>query len=268
MSGPRKGRKQVARLAGALSERDHAIIRNVGELRLASARQIERLHFPVPESHASAISAARTARRTLERLVRHRLLVRLERRIGGVRAGSASFVYAIGVVGERIAGLPGPRRRFREPSALFVAHTLAVAELYARLHETERAGQFQLSAIEAEPRCWRQFSGLGGKTMVKPDLFIALASGGFDYRWFVEIDLGSEHLPAVLRKCQAYEAYYRTGVEQTRNHVFPRVLWAVPDEVRLVHIRRAISRASGLTKELFVTVTIDRVLSALAGGQV
>lgn len=267
MSGPRRGRRQLAQLGETLSERDKAILGSVGEFRLLSARQIERLHFPVPEAHGSSISAARTARRILERLTSNRLLIRLSRRIGGVRAGSASFVYAIGPLGERVAGLPGPRRRFREPSEMFVSHTLAVAELYVRLIETGRSGALALKAAEAEPRSWRQFSGLSGRTIVKPDLFVALESGGYDYRWFIEMDLGTEHQPAILRKCLSYEAYYRSGIEQERSEVFPRVLWIVPDEARALHIWRTIRRSAELTPELFVVTTDDQAVRTLAGGR-
>lgn len=267
MSGPRRGRLQLARLADDLSERDLAILRSVSHLRLASARQIERLHFPVPHVHASAVSAARTARRTLERLVRDRMLLRLERRIGGVRAGSASFVYAIGPVGERIVGLDGPRRRFREPSAMFVDHTLAVAELFTRLHEAAQNGLVELDAVQAEPHCWRQFSGLSGRSTLKPDLFVAVGSGGYELRWFVEVDRGTEHRPAILRKCRVYQSYYQSGQEQQRHGVFPRVLWVIPDSSRQRFIRRTIQRASDLTPELFVVTTDEAAVAVLAGGE-
>lgn len=265
MNGPRKGRHQLARLAAQLSERDKRLIQSVGEHRLLSARQIERLHFPVPDSHASPISAARTARRVLERLTRDRLLIRLSRRIGGVRAGSASFVYAIGPLGQRVVGRSGPRRRFREPSAMFVAHTLAVAELFVRITEAEQAGLLTIKETQAEPRSWRQFSGLTGRTIVKPDLFLALESGGYDLRWFIEVDLGTEHQPAILRKCQTYEAYYRTGIEQARQQVFPRVLWVVSDDGRALQISQSLHRSAGLTPELFVVTTAELAVRTLTG---
>ena len=221
MSGPRKGRRQLARLDGDLSERDRAILAVASELRLVTTRQIERLLFTVPRDHATALSAARSCRRTLERLVRDRLLVRSERRIGGVRAGSAAFVYAIGAIGERIIGTVGPRRSFREPSTLFLAHTLAASELYVRLQEAADADRFKLIILEAEPRCWRSATSLGGRLFLKPDLFVVLAAGEYEYRWFVEVDLGTEHTPALLRKCQAYETYYQADVEQAEHGVFP-----------------------------------------------
>lgn len=267
MSGPRKGRRQLARLDSDLSERDRAILLVAVELRLVSTRQIERRLFTVPRDHVTALSAARSCRRTLERLVRDRMLVRSERRIGGVRAGSAAFVYAIGPVGERVLGTVVPRRRFREPSPMFLAHTLAASELYVQLHEAADGDRFKLISLEAEPRCWRSSTGLGGRLLLKPDLFVVLATGEYEYRWFVEVDLGTEHTPALLRKCQAYETYYQSGVEQAEHGVFPRVLWVTPDEERAEHIRRVIERDSHLTPALFVATSEKQAVYTLAGGR-
>ena len=91
-------------LRADMSGRDLAIIGQVADLRLMTGRQIEAVHFPAGE-HETATAAARAARRCLERLARHRILVRLDRRIGGVRAGSRSFVYALGPVGVALVGL-------------------------------------------------------------------------------------------------------------------------------------------------------------------
>lgn len=266
MSTPRKGRRQLARLAGELSGRDRAILASVAHLRLMSTRHIERLHFAAEE--ASTLSAARRGRRTLERLVRDRLLLRLERRIGGLRAGSASFIYTIAPAGQRLIDGEGPRRRFREPSALFVEHTLAVAELFVRLHEAAGVGALRLlGLIEAEPRCWRTLTSMGGRSILKPDLFVALVVGEYEYRWFVEVDLGTEHRPALIRKCLAYEAYYRSGVEQSLQGVFPRVLWVAPDEVRAQRIAGAIEQSPQLTQALFVVTTQAEAVELLRGGR-
>lgn len=268
MSGSRQGKRQLATLSGQLSERDRAIVRSVSQLRLATAGQLERLHFLVPEQHATPLTAARTARRTLERLVRQRLLVRLARRIGGVRAGSASYIYAVGPVGQRVLAEDGPRRRFREPSALFVGHTLAVSELYVDLHQAVRAGRLAaLGPIQAEPSCWRRLVTAGGRVLLKPDLFAVTGDEQFEYRWFVEVDLATEHTPAIVRKCQTYEAYYQGGAEQAAHGVFPRVLWVAPDDDRAARIGRAIGRATELTDGLFTVATVEQAVMVLAGGQ-
>ncbi len=267
MSGSRKGRRQLAVLQAETSARDQAILRSVAELRLLSARQIERLHFAADHQMATPLSRARSARRTLERLKREGLLLRLERRIGGMRAGSASFVYAMGPAGQRLIGWPGSRRRHREPSTPFVDHTLAVSELFVRLHEAERRGGLELLATEAEPQCWRVLASVGGGSRwLKPDLALRLAAAGYEFRWFVEVDLGTEHRPALLRKCQTYEAYYRSGVEQADGGVFPRVLWVTPGLDRAEHIREVIARTPQLTAGLFLVATSDEAIQMLTGG--
>ena len=91
---PRTGRRQLQRLRSDLSERDLAILRSARDLDFLSTKQLERLHFPAT-TH-TALGAVRSCRRVLPRLIERRCLIRLERRIGGVRAGSASFVYGLG----------------------------------------------------------------------------------------------------------------------------------------------------------------------------
>ena len=71
--------------------------------------------------------------------------------------------------------------------------------------------------------------------MLRPDLFVSLGVGDFEHRWFCEVDRGTEHLPAILRKCRQYEAYYATGAEQRDHGVFPRACWIVPDQRRADH---------------------------------
>lgn len=264
MSRPRKGGRALAALRTELSERDLAIVRDVRSLRLIGARQIERMHFP-PANHATALTAARSCRRVLERLTRDRLLLRLTRRIGGVRAGSASFIYAIGPVGDRLTTDGEPRRRHQEPSAYFVDHTLAVAEIVVRLQEAAHAGTLDLVTVEAETECWRPSGGLSGRWL-KPDLFVSVAAGDYDYRWFVEVDRGSEHRPAIVRKCQAYAAYYASGREQARHGVFPRVLWIAPHETRAGWLREVTSSTAKVEGRLFVTCTADDAVTVLSGG--
>ena len=69
--------------------------------------------------------------------------------------------------------------------------------------------------------------------------------------WFVEVDLGTEHLPVVLRKCRTYRRYHDTGTEQHDRGLFPAVVWIVPDPIRATKIRDAIAADRHLTSELF-----------------
>src|SRR5262245_7747674 len=100
-------------LRSELSERDLAVVRFVAEHRFLTAKHVESLAF---WDHASPLAAARVCRRVLLRLTREGLLARLERRVGGVRAGSASYVYGLRSRGIRLLTKEGSR--ITEPSWL------------------------------------------------------------------------------------------------------------------------------------------------------
>lgn len=246
-----------------LSTRDLGIIKQVAELRLMSARQIQAVHFPDVEHHNEQ-AATRARQRVLTRLIRERLLIRLERRIGGVRAGSAGLVLALGPVGQRVLVLDGPRRRAYEPTLRFVDHTLAVSQLVVDVTVSSRRGLLDVLDVQAEPRCWRQFSGMGGRRLLRPDAFLALGSGEYELRWFIEVDRASESLPVIVRKCRLYADYYQSGKEQTaQGGVFPRVCWVVPDERRAERLCQAIARDRTLPERLFVVTTNGQAATTL-----
>jgi hypothetical protein len=261
----RASARGIEQLREDLSGRDLAIIGQVADLRLMTARQIEAVHFGAAD-HRSPVSAARTSRRVLERLAGDGLLVRLERRVGGVRAGSGSYIYGLGPVGHRVLALNGARRRYyREPTQLFTEHTLAIGELVVGLTLAARSGRCQLLACQTEPRCWRDLHGLAGRMTLKPDLLVALGIGDYEDRFFIEVDRGTEHLPALMRKCTLYDTYYRTGTEQQRHGVFPRVCLIVPDTLRAERLSGAIAANQRLEPALFVVTTTERALETLIG---
>ena len=259
------GPEGIERLRSELSDRDVAIISQVAELRLMTALQIKAIHFPLGE-HDNEQAAARACQRVLARLVRDRLLGRLDRRVGGVRAGSSGYVLGLSPVGQRVLELDGPRRRHHEPTIRFLDHTLAIGQLVVDVTTAARQGVLDVLACQAEPACYREFSGMAGREVLRPDLFLAIGVGDFEHRWFVEIDRGSESVPVVLRKCHLFEAYYRSGKEQAAHGVFPRVCWIVPDARRAEALRQAFARDRRLSGRLFVVATTDRALATLTGG--
>src|SRR5262245_2204849 len=91
----------VGQTAEGLGARDWAILTDVARLRVLTGRQIERLHF----AQLGGMHRDRTRRRVLERLVALQLLATLERRIGGVRAGSAGLMYVLGPAGQRLLAM-------------------------------------------------------------------------------------------------------------------------------------------------------------------
>jgi len=258
---PRVGIYRVEQILDQLTERDLAILHSVEKYRLLSTRQLQRLHFAVGSEHASQVAATRACTRVLGRLHSHRLLAHLERRIGGVRSGSAGYVWRLAAPGDRLVrhlrGEPG-RRRFIEPSQRFAAHTLAVAEVAVRLHEAAKIGAFELVQIDTEPTNWRRFLGLhGGVETLKPDLHVITHSQDYEDHWFLEIDLGTEHAPTIGRKCRLYGRYAQTGRYQAEWGLFPAVAWIAPDKARVGVIEAAIAQEANLQTELFQVVSRD-----------
>jgi hypothetical protein len=259
---------ELLTLAEAMPERERHIVETVGELRLVSGNHVERLFF---DGEGTAASRGRSTRRVLAALSDQQVLTRLERRIGGVRAGSAGAVYGLGPVGKRLLaywrgeGLKRVRAAY-EPRSLFVRHTLAVAEQYARLVEAARDDRCDLLAFDSEPTCWRTYaSGRGGLVTLKPDALVRLGLGDFEQRSFVEVDCGSEGRGALLRKCRYYVAYYQSGREQVETGVFPAVVWITTTQAR---VRLLVDVCSTLPPEywrLFCVGTPERLLALCSG---
>lgn len=257
-------------LAELLTERDRKILEDLERFRLLNTRLIQRLHFPAGSfgAHASQSAATRGTTRVLGRLEGHGFISRLERRVGGIKHGSAGTVWQLAAAGERYLrarrGDPD-RRRFVEPSTTFLAHTLAVADLAAQLIEQARVGRFELLELQTEPDCWRAYTNAAGSLLtLKPDLLVITADSDFETHSFLEVDRGTEHLPAIVRKCGVYQQYWRTGIEQQERGLFPAVIWATSTEARAEKIRTTIRGAPDLVSRLFQIVTVENALPLLA----
>lgn len=129
-SGSRLSQRRLRELADELSGRDRAVLAALRTVVVLSGTQAERLLFDeIAES-----ARARIRRRVLGRLIALGLVETLERRVGGVRAGSGGLVYALSGGGQRLLDLDDPRESPRRRSAytpgpLFLAHALAWAAL-------------------------------------------------------------------------------------------------------------------------------------------
>lgn len=88
---------QLAALADHLSDRDQAILADLERTRVLTGAQLQRLHF----TSIDAASQARDRLRVLDRLTNLDLVSMLERRIGGIRAGSAGHIYTLTPAGQR-----------------------------------------------------------------------------------------------------------------------------------------------------------------------
>ncbi len=250
-------------LARKLSDRDQSILSTISELKLMRADQVERLLFT---DLAAGESASRHCRRTLVKLCELRVLARLERRIGGVRAGSSGHIYTLAPAGRRAVahwnGEERPSNRgVHEPGLPFVEHTLQISELRVRLHEAEREGALEVLGFEAEPRSWRSYvAASGAAATLKPDAYVRLGVGEWEERCFVEIDLATEGRGALARKLRAYSDYYRAGREQAADGVFPRVVWLTTTSKRVQLIR---ALADEQTPELFTIGLLADPIPAL-----
>lgn len=252
---------RLHRLRAELTERDWQVVNTVGRMRVASASQLKALHL--------ADVAHRHAQRTLTSLVRRRVLARLPRMVGGVRGGSAGHIYTLDVAGQHLVGLAAGKRpeRPRGVREAFLAHSLAVTDVYVRLVLAERVGALEVRRFSAEPQSWRICYGPGGvRTKLKPDAYVVLAVDGYEDHWFIEVDLGTERAPALGRKCALYRAYWQSGTEEADGGVFPRVLWLVRDERRAEVLREVVRRQPGDAAQLFDVALIDRVVARVLLG--
>lgn len=258
----------VARLADLLTPRDLAVLRTLETTRVATGEQLKRLHFAGGTSQANT----RQAQRRLRALTEHRLITLLERRVGGLPGGSTQTVYGLDVAGQRLLSACGPAggtriRRPWTPGQLFLAHAVAVTELLVSLTEDERAGAGELLAFNAEPACWRRFTGRGGaRTWLKPDTFVRFAAGDFEYAHFVEVDRATAAATTVARKLEAYRRYWQTGREQERHGVFPKVLLLVPDERRKRALVETAGRQPAESWPLFHVAAYADAARVLTGG--
>lgn len=129
---------------------------------------------------------------------------------------------------------------------MFLRHTLAVSECYVQIKESCLWGEaLRLKYLAIEPECWRAYEKNGKTVSLRPDLYAEIISGEFEDRWFIEMDLDTEAVSAVLEKCRRYHEYYKTEKEQKAFGVFPLVLWIVPSAERKERIETAVKETFG-----------------------
>jgi hypothetical protein len=244
MTARRLRQAVVEQLVDRLGDRDRAIVLGLARLRVLTGQHLTRLHF----ADLSTATRDRTRRRVLGRLASLGIVTTLERRIGGVRAGSAGLVYALDVAGQRILPLLGAEtavdstsraRHPWTPGVLFLGHSLAVSELYVQLKEEERAGTFNLAQFRTEAASWHP-NGFGG--LIKPDASVLLQDAEEEASVWIEVDRATESLPTLRRKLLAYVDFANAG-QLGPDDVTPMVLVAVPHERRLLAV-------SGLIRDL------------------
>ena len=265
--GKRGQRERAERLKAHLSSRDLAILFSLDVHRYLTTPQLARLHFA---EHATPAATGRICRRVLQRLFDFGLIEHLERRVGGVRAGSASYVWRVGGVGDQLlrslaaAGDDRPRARRKEPSLHHLEHCLLIAEVHLALLDLARAGRLEVLSVVTEPRCWRRYTPISGSPeTLKPDLLAVTAQADYEDHWFIEVDRATESLPTLLAKCAQYEDYRRSG---QADDVFPLVVWVVPDETHADKLTGGIRASRTLDPALYRVCTLASLPDVITGG--
>lgn len=260
--------KRLADLERTLTPRERAIISSLDRLRVATTAQLRRIDF----HDLTPRSAARQAPAVLASLAARQVVAKLERQVGGVRAGSRAAVWSLDLAGQRLASAcgpaGGPTRKPWTPGLAFLAHRLAVSECYASLAESCRTGAADLLDFDAEPLCWRRYaSPYGGTRSLKPDAYVRLGVGEVERGSFVEINRATESRATLTGKLRAYRQYWETGREQDRRGYFPRVVFAVPDEDRKAVLVDLYAAQPEDTWPLWRVVLAGDLTEALIGGK-
>lgn len=244
-----------------LNELDIEILKLLYLARYASNKQIARLFFSDSPTKATSL---RRANRTTKKLGDLKLIRHLDRRIGGVRAGSGSYVFTLGNNGVKLLKqvddtINDSRRNAYEPSSNHLKHTLAITEVYTQLKELDREFEnIELEKVEFEPQCWRSYSQNGGVAQyLKPDLFVHLILDEYEDLYMIELDCSTESLTRILNKSKQFVAYYNSGIEQNIHGIFPLVIWLVPDEKRKLAIKNKLTTELDNYWQLFEVLTLD-----------
>jgi hypothetical protein len=254
MSAARLTAARLQRLAAELPNRYTLPLLHLSRARVLSGGQLDRL-LRQPDTAPKAASRAR--QRAMTHLIGLGLVTRLDRRIGGVRAGSAGYVHVLTPAGYKLAAiltgqqLPGPVRRFRAPGPMFVAHALDIAEIYVQLTESSHARGFRVATFVTEPATWWPI-GNGGH--LRPDAYTALAVPTHRDVWWLEVDRDTESLPRLRDKFRDYldhATYNGTGPDGAP----PRVLFTTPSQERADAIRVAITNMANPDVAMFTVTT-------------
>ena len=253
------------------SHKETQILKFLTKNKYATSRQLARLFFN------DSLKPSTMLRRTnlLTKQMKEKDVIRhLQRRVGGVRSGSGSYVWYITTKGlnqlkQTYPNLKVVRQNKYEPSMHHLRHSLAITELYVLLNELASGNSnFKLEVFQFEPDCWRGWlDSLNGRSIIKPDAFVEVSLDDYIDSYFIELDKSTESLNRIINKSKHYIRYYNLNIEQNKNQgVFPLVLWVVPDEKRKLAIETRIQETLNNYWELFQVITLDEFKDYVSGG--
>lgn len=246
-----------------LSPHHTQILFFLAQHRFATTKQLARLSRHHYKSHTSA---RRQTNRQLNLLMRHKLVTRLERRIGGWRGGADSFVWTLTGTASRLLGSRSSRFRSSLLSTEFLSHLLAITEAHVQILEA-LTGTGWAHHVQVEPHCWRTYMGsFGSPVTLRPDLHVHVTSPDYEDRYFIEIDRATENPARVVATCHRYQEYYTSGAEQDASGMFPLVVWLVPHDKRQRQLTRYIADDPRLQRNLFTVITTDQITNLVRDG--
>lgn len=257
----RMTRAQLEELQERLTARDSSVLEAIQKYRFMTSSMIGRLYF---NNCTTKTSKTRNQNLLLKRLADHGLIRPLKRRIGGSEGGSNEQIWHLTEAGYRLLVLntPSPvkRKRFAEPSVLFLSHTLAIAECAVQLTMIcQNSHDLTLEAVDTEPTCWRKYKDNGRVNYLKPDIFVISSYSSYEDHWFMEMDLGTESAAQIVDKCNTYIEYFYTGIEQKETGLFPVVVWIVKDEARKEKLREIIRENLKGQPKMFLVIRPDEL---------
>ncbi|MGH3708413.1 MAG: replication-relaxation family protein [Pseudonocardiaceae bacterium] len=245
---------RLTQLAAELPARYTTPLPHLARVRLLTGAHLDQLLTHPDTTHDTT---ARVRRRIMTRLHEVGLVTTLHRTIGGARAGSTGHIYTLTPAGHRflatLTGQPSPPRTKRPstPGVLFVAHTLAISDIYVRLIHASRNGHFMVPTFTTESHCWQPTPD---GDYLKPDAYLVLATSTHQDCWWLEIDQATESLPRIKHKCRAY-LNFLTHSGQGPDDVPPRVLYTTPDTPRTHAIHKTITKTSTQENDLLCVTT-------------
>lgn len=270
----RVGHRQLQAITDQLDAADRELLALLAMHRFATTKQLAEI-TNFDNRYISERSALRQTTRRLNRHRRLRLVDHLERRIGGIRAGSTGYIWHLTEPGHRMLRILHPpsgsdtdsmtRRRHTSPSYTFLTHTLAITETRLIIQHAIQAAGGSLTLVRTEPDCWRTWLDPGGGTRwLKPDLeVITRTAGGDEDHWLIEIDLGTENPARLIAKCRDYQAHFNTGIHQTRYGYYPQVVWVLNSIQRAYWLEQQIHANQDLISRLFRIVKSNKELNEL-----
>lgn len=225
-----------------LSDRDRLALATLADFALLTQKQLDALAF--------GLRSDTSCKRAIDRLMKTRLITRMDFRIVGSQGGAGSYVYKLSPSGLRFAR---PNDRYRYKVTNFV-HTLAVADAFVALKNLERDGKITIARYATEPDCWAVVGGVE----LRPDLRVDLSH----LLLWIEVDMGTERDRQLLGKLEAvYEAWKRADVSVWP--ALPKTLWIAPNEARAVVIRKLVSRLPEEAWALFAVCTLETIGEAV-----